>query len=113
MILVLVKGGRDYKTPKRRHGLYLVYKWYCQVEDFFCYQAHPLHKNQKHPMISVGELSLFGQLSDDIIGDSGLKLIFDGAKFTALEGQAWILNMVGFGKGVSDLNFLLLGVDHI
>ena len=59
MILVLVKGRRDYITSKRRHGLYLVYKWYCQVEDFFCYQAHPLHKNQKNPMISVGELSLF------------------------------------------------------
>ena len=37
--------------------------------------------------------------------DSGLKLGFDGAKFKAL--------MVGFGKGVSDLNVLLLGVDHI
>ncbi len=35
-ILVLVIGGRDYTTPKRRQGLYLVYKRYfsCQLGDY-------------------------------------------------------------------------------
>ena len=36
IILVLVKDGRDDITPKRRQGLYLVYKRYfsCQLDDY-------------------------------------------------------------------------------
>ena len=36
IILVLVIGGRDFITPKRRQRLYLIYKWYifCQLGEY-------------------------------------------------------------------------------
>ena len=50
------KGGRDYITPKRRQGLYLVYKRYI-LPIGSLYTSDHLQKNLKDPL-TLGSLGL-------------------------------------------------------
>ena len=52
IILVLVIGGRDFITPKRRQRLYLIYKWYI-LPIGWIYATYHLLQEPKNPLQQV------------------------------------------------------------
>ena len=48
IILVLVKGGRDYITPPRRQYTWYISGIYCQLGDYIL--PTTLYKNQNNPL---------------------------------------------------------------
>ena len=64
IILVLVIGGWDYITPKRRQGLCLVCKRYIQLGDYML--PTTLYKNLKHLLISTPQKSNIDTKNDGL-----------------------------------------------
>ena len=71
------RWDRDDITPKRRQGLYLVYKWYDIPANWVIiyYLSHPLHSNLNNPLSLSG--STIRTLLHDGINPKDCQVLWD------------------------------------